>query len=69
MVLWGQNQEDQLGWYHSRLGQDHKVSFVTIDQMNSIILEVEEALTVFALYVANKPKILDVNEFSLVSHV
>lgn len=32
--------------------------------MNLIIFELEEALTAFALYVVNEPKIWEVNEFS-----
>lgn len=38
-------------------GLNQKVSFVIMDQMKTISLELEEALTVFLLYVAREPKI------------
>lgn len=43
-------------------GLNQKVSFVIMDQMKTISLEPEEALTVFLLYVAREPKIYKVNE-------
>lgn len=55
VVIWGQKQKD--GMMILLFGLNQKVSFVIMDQMKTISLELEEALTVFLLYVAREPKI------------